>query len=364
MRGYYDSERSAVLKRSDFNYHLPEGLIAKFPPEQRGDSRLLLLDGCTGALTHKHFSDMLDLLQAGDLIVFNDTRVMAARIYGRKQTGAKLEILIERLLDDRQALVHMRCNKSPKAGAQIELGDEGRSVKATVIGRRDALFELELESGQSWMDLMDAAGHMPLPPYIDRDDQSLDEERYQTVYARTPGAVAAPTAGLHFTDELLAALTAKGVEQAFVTLHVGAGTFQPVKADDIREHAMHSEYLELTEAVCEQVRATRARGGRVIAVGTTAVRCLETATDDRGQIQPYFGDTAIFIYPGYRFKCIDALITNFHLPESTLIMLVSALAGRDHTLFAYEQAVDMRYRFFSYGDAMFVTPAEHARIPR
>lgn len=341
------------MQRSDFHFDLPDELIARFPPQKRGDSRLLCLNGTDGAVAHKAFADLLDLLKPNDLLVFNDTKVIPARLYGEKATGGKIEILVERLIDETQALVHMRSSRSPKPGAVIKLGEGGTFFEAEVVERQDALFLLALKGGATWLSMMEQVGHIPLPPYIDRADETLDKDRYQTVYAKNAGAVAAPTAGLHFTDEILAALSEKGVNLGYATLHVGAGTFQPVKADDITDHQMHSEYLEVSQTLCDQVNAAKAKGGRVIAVGTTSVRCLETASKN-GQIEPFAGDTAIFIYPGYEFKCIDALITNFHLPESTLIMLVSALAGYKHTMAAYKAAVDEQYRFFSYGDAMFI----------
>jgi len=339
------------MQVKDFHFELPEELIASYPLEQRTQSRLLCLEGDGGALTHRHFADVLDLVEPGDLVVFNDTRVIPARLFGQKESGGKLEVLIERLLDDKRALAHIRCSRAPKPGTRLIL--EG-DIKAVMTARHDKLFELEFELDGHVIDALEQHGHMPLPPYMKREDQLSDRERYQTVYNAKPGAVAAPTAGLHFDEALLAKLEAKGVEKAFVTLHVGAGTFQPVKVDDIADHTMHAEYIEVSEAVCEQVRATKARGGRVIAVGTTSVRCLETASQS-GEIQPYMGDTDIFIFPGYDYRVVDVLITNFHLPESTLLMLVSAFAGYAHVMQAYKVAVEDRYRFFSYGDAMFIT---------
>lgn len=348
------------MKRSDFQFDLPTELIAREPVPERSASRLLCLDGATGAVAHRRFADLVELLAPGDLLVFNDTRVIPARLFGRKATGGRVEVLIERVTGISSALAHIRASKSPKAGAVIELtaceDGEPSGHELVIGGRQGELFEVEVAGGGELLALLDAIGHMPLPPYIDRPDAAADRERYQTVYAREPGAVAAPTAGLHFDEALLAALAAKGVERAFVTLHVGAGTFQPVRVDDIREHVMHSERLTVSAEVVEKVAAARARGGRVVAVGTTAVRCLETAAAS-GELVPYSGETDIFIYPGYRFRAVDALITNFHLPESTLIMLVAAFAGTGNVLAAYREAVAERYRFFSYGDAMFVTPA-------
>ena len=337
------------MKRTDFYYQLPDELIARYPAQQRSASRLLCLHRSTGQTQDNQFWDLPDLLQPGDLLVFNNTKVIPARLFGQKETGGKVEVLVERITGEQTCLAHVRASKSPKAGSVIGIDGGGQLL---MEGRQGELFELKCVSGQL-LELLEAVGHMPLPPYIDRADEALDQARYQTVYAQTPGAVAAPTAGLHFDDEILQGLQDKGVNTAFVTLHVGAGTFQPVRADDIRDHQMHSEWLEVSQAVANQVQQTKAAGGRVIAVGTTSVRCLETAAQD-GQIRPYQGDTNIFIYPGFEFKVIDGLVTNFHLPESTLIMLVSALAGREPVLAAYEHAVQQRYRFFSYGDAMFV----------
>ncbi|MCG8535318.1 MAG: tRNA preQ1(34) S-adenosylmethionine ribosyltransferase-isomerase QueA [Pseudomonadales bacterium] len=337
------------MKRTDFYYQLPDELIARYPAQQRSASRLLCLHRSTGQTQDNQFWDLPDLLQPGDLLVFNNTKVIPARLFGQKETGGKVEVLVERITGEQTCLAHVRASKSPKAGSVIGIDGGGQLL---MEGRQGELFELKCVSGQL-LELLEAVGHMPLPPYIDRADEALDQARYQTVYAQTPGAVAAPTAGLHFDDEILQRLQDKGVNTAFVTLHVGAGTFQPVRADDIRDHQMHSEWLEVSQAVANQVQQTKAAGGRVIAVGTTSVRCLETASQD-GQIRPYQGDTNIFIYPGFEFKVIDGLVTNFHLPESTLILLVSALAGREPVLAAYEHAVQQRYRFFSYGDAMFV----------
>lgn len=344
------------MRRQDFYYELPEDLIAKVPAQERRASRLLCLDGATGELQDRQFADILSLVQPGDLMVFNDTRVIPARVFALKSTGGKVEILVERVLASDLVLAHVRASKAPKAGAVLLL-ENGTEV--TVLGRRDELFELKFPPGISVMQALEAVGHMPLPPYIDRPDQAFDQERYQTVFGRNPGAVAAPTAGLHFDRVLLDQLAAQGVETAFVTLHVGAGTFQPVRVEDVRTHRMHSEVMVLSAQVCAQVEATKARGGRVIAVGTTSVRCLETAARN-GEIRPYEGETNIFIYPSYQFKVVDALVTNFHLPESTLLMLVSAFAGYRHTMHAYHHAVARKYRFFSYGDAMFITPNPRA----
>lgn len=342
------------MQRADFSYELPEELIARYPSEQRSDCRLLHVDAQDGCLAHRRFTDLLEILEPGDLLVFNDTRVIPARLHGQKASGGKVEMLLERPLDAYRGLAHLRSSKSPKPGTELIF--EG-DIHAVVEGRRDALFELRFLGETPMIALLEKHGHMPLPPYITREDELSDRERYQTVYARRDGAVAAPTAGLHFDQPLLDALAEKGIKSAFVTLHVGAGTFQPVRVDDIREHPMHSEWVDVSEATCQQVRDAQAAGKRVIAVGTTSVRCLESAcaqTPD-GSITPLTGDTDIFIYPGYQWRCVDALITNFHLPESTLMMLVSAFVGYDTIMRAYRVAVDERYAFFSYGDAMLLT---------
>lgn len=338
------------MKRTDFTYHLPQELIAQYALPQRGDSRLLCLDGAQGVPDDRMFRDLPDLLRPDDLLVFNDTRVIRARLFGHKESGGRVEILLERMLDADTALAHLRASKSPKPGSRIRVGGE---MALQVEDRQDDLFRLRSLGSGGFAELMRTHGHIPLPPYIEREDESGDEARYQTVYARKDGAVAAPTAGLHFDEEMLRRLGVQGVRQAHVTLHVGAGTFQPVRAERLEEHQMHSEYLEVDETLCDQVRDTRRRGGRVVAVGTTSVRSLETAAA-QGELKPYAGDTRLFITPGYRFRVVDALITNFHLPESTLLMLVSAFSGRERILAAYRHAVDRKYRFFSYGDAMFL----------
>ena len=337
------------MKRSEFHFELPPGLIAQQPLERRSDSRLLHLSLRDGGLADRRFRDLPVLLQVGDLLVFNDTKVIPARLYARKETGGKVEIMLERLLSDNTCLAQLRASKTPQAGHVLILED-GSNLEVT--GRQGAFFQLALAGG-GLSRLLEKLGHMPLPPYISREDTPADRERYQTVYASKPGAVAAPTAGLHFDPELLAAIDCRGVQRIAVTLHVGAGTFQPVRTENIEQHRMHEEYLEVSEQVCEAVVRTRQKGGRVIAVGTTAVRSLESAAAN-GTPEPFTGDSRIFIYPGYEFKAIDGLITNFHLPESTLLMLVSALAGMDETRTAYRHAVEQQYRFFSYGDAMLV----------
>ncbi|MEJ2415930.1 MAG: tRNA preQ1(34) S-adenosylmethionine ribosyltransferase-isomerase QueA [Exilibacterium sp.] len=348
------------MRRQDFHYQLPETLIARQPAKERSGSRLLQLDGVTGHISHRQFPDIVQLVEAGDLMVFNDTRVIPARVYGHKPSGGRVEILIERILDEYRVFAHLRASKSPRVGAEVILSD---STSVKVLSRCGQLFELLFPSPESVLKVLDRIGHMPLPPYIDRPDSDLDRERYQTVYAAKQGAVAAPTAGLHFDQTLIEKLRKKGVETAFVTLHVGAGTFQPVRVDDLREHRMHTEIMEVSEAVCGQVRRAKAADKRVIAVGTTSVRCLETASQG-GVIRPYQGETNIFIYPSYRYQVVDALVTNFHLPESTLLMLVSAFAGYRQTLEAYREAVARKYRFFSYGDAMFVTHNPAARFEK
>ena len=345
------------MQTSDFDYYLPPALIAQYPLQQRSASRLLRLDA--GGIHDGQFSDLLTLLQPGDLLVFNNTRVIPARLHGRKASGGKVEVLVERLLDEHRVLAHVRASKSPRPGGMLEL--EG-NIRARMQARHGELFELVFESKQTVIDLLEAHGHMPLPPYIERADDSDDQQRYQTVYARHPGAVAAPTAGLHFDEPLLQALQDKGVEFAYVTLHVGAGTFQPVRVDDIRDHTMHAEYIDVDPVVVDQVARTRVAGGRIIAVGTTAVRSLESAAAG-GELAEFHGDTDIFIYPGYRFRVVDALITNFHLPQSTLLMLVCALGGYNPVMAAYRHAVEAEYRFFSYGDAMLVEKNAAADCP-
>ncbi|QBQ55330.1 tRNA preQ1(34) S-adenosylmethionine ribosyltransferase-isomerase QueA [Nitrosococcus wardiae] len=341
------------MQLSDFSYDLPERLIAQYPPERRGESRLLFLDGACGALGDRWFAELPTLLSEGDLLVFNDTKVIPARLLGVKDSGGKVEVLIERLLDQHRALAHVRASKPPRPGRRLVLE---QSVEVEVGERVADLFELRFQDPRPLLQLLEAVGRMPLPPYIHRETKPIDRERYQTVYAARPGAVAAPTAGLHFNRPLLEQLQAQGVGLGYVTLHVGAGTFQPVRVENITEHRMHAEYVEVPEQVCVQVRETQRQGGRVVAVGTTTVRALESAAVG-GTLAPYQGETEIFIFPGYRFHTVDALITNFHLPETTLLMLVCAFAGRDQVLAAYRHAVKEGYRFFSYGDAMLVTGA-------
>lgn len=342
------------MRRSDFHYELPRELIAQYPIHRRDAARLLILDGETGEYRDGQFTDLPDLLRPGDLLVLNDTRVIPARLFGVKDSGGKVEILIERLLEDNRILAQVRASKPPRTGSGINITP---AITFEVLERRDEFYVLRLQQERDITAVLEEVGHMPLPPYIQRADEALDAERYQTVFANEPGAVAAPTAGLHFTREMLAELRQRGIETGYVTLHVGAGTFQPVRAEEIEDHTMHAEWFRVEPSLCEQVRRVRDRGGRIIAVGTTVVRCLETIAAD-GDLQPASGETAIFIYPGYRFRVVDCLITNFHLPESTLLMLVCAFAGREHVLAAYRHAVAEHYRFFSYGDAMFITKSE------
>ncbi len=352
------------MLRSDFNFDLPRELIAEYPSAERTGCRMLTLDGKTGALSDKHFYDLKEFLKPGDLLVFNDTKVIPARLFGQKETGGKVEVLIERITSISSALAHTRASKAPRADSYILL-ENGQRLKVT--GREGELFKLETADGSSLLDLLNECGHIPLPPYIERPDEAVDRERYQTVYSKVPGAVAAPTAGLHFDEKQLGEIKDMGVKQVFVTLHVGAGTFQPVREDDIKDHLMHSEFVHLSKEVADAVIATHKAGGRIIAVGTTAVRSLESAAlsaqknGSPNEIEPFSADTSIFIYPGYSYHVIDGLITNFHLPESTLIMLVSAFAGYSHTMQAYRHAVHERYHFFSYGDCMFITKNPEAK---
>ncbi|BBD80134.1 S-adenosylmethionine:tRNA ribosyltransferase-isomerase [Aerosticca soli] len=346
------AKTSRALKKSDFDFALPPELIAQAPLPERSASRLLVLDVPAQRFEDRRFRDLTELLRPGDLLVFNDTRVLPARLYGRKESGGAVEILIERVTGAHEATVQLRVSKKPAPGARIELAD---GSFACVLGREDAFFRLHFESPEPLEKLLAKLGEMPLPPYIARPAGADDLERYQTVYARSPGAVAAPTAGLHFDEPLLDALRARGVDAGYVTLHVGAGTFQPMRTEHLHEHRMHREWLNVGAALVEKIQRTRAAGGRVIAVGTTVVRALESAIVD-GVLRPFAGETQIFIFPGYHITSIDGLITNFHLPQSTLLMLVSALAGREFVLAAYRHAVAQRYRFFSYGDAMLILP--------
>jgi len=345
------------LKKSDFHFDLPPELIAQAPLAERSASRLLVVDAEHERFEDRRFTDLVELVAPGDLMVLNDTRVLPARLYGRKDTGGAVEILIERITGAHEARVQLGVSKKPKAGGRI-LFDDGSA--ATVLGRDGEFFVLRFDAVEPLEKVLLRLGRMPLPPYIERAADAADDERYQTVYAREAGAVAAPTAGLHFDKALLDALAARGVQFGYVTLHVGAGTFQPVRAERIENHVMHREWLNVGAELVEKIRKTRAEGGRIVAVGTTVVRALESATHD-GVLQPFAGETQIFIFPGYRITSVDALVTNFHLPESTLLMLVSAFAGRETMLAAYRHAVEERYRFFSYGDAMLIWPAHPRR---
>lgn len=345
------TESPAPLRRQDFQFALPPDLIASEPLPERSASRLLVLDRGTGAVVDRMFRDLPGLLDPRDLLVFNDTRVIPARVFGRKPSGGAVEVMLERILDARRATAQIRASHAPKPGSVIELANGARLI----VGERvDGFFGIAVEDGApDLLALLESVGEMPLPHYMGRRAAEADRTRYQTVYAQRPGAVAAPTAGLHFDETVLSALHARGIASAHVTLHVGAGTYQPVRVDDLREHRMHAEWVSVPETTVAAVAAARARGGRVVAIGTTSVRALESAAAD-GALAPFEGDTRIFITPGYQFRVVDALVTNFHLPESTLLMLVSALAGREAILAAYDHAVRQRYRFYSYGDAMLI----------
>ena len=341
------------MQLSDFSYVLPPELIAQEALEDRTSSRLLHLDTHTTPATFhdKTFYDIVDLIQQNDLLVFNNTRVIPARLSGVKESGGKVEVLIERILDQHRVIAHVRANKSPKSGGVLLL--EG-AIKAEIVARQDAFFEIVFLQNESVYELLEEFGHIPLPPYIERADTEADKERYQTVFAKETGAVAAPTAGLHFTNELLQAIKAKGIRTAEVTLHVGAGTFLPVRVDKLEDHVMHAEWVEVSQQTSDAVAACKARGGKIIAVGTTSVRSLESAAKATGTLQPFKDDTRLFITPGFQFNVVDAMITNFHVPESTLLMLVSAFSGYENIMAAYQHAVEEKYRFFSYGDAMFL----------
>ncbi|RDH84119.1 MAG: tRNA preQ1(34) S-adenosylmethionine ribosyltransferase-isomerase QueA [endosymbiont of Galathealinum brachiosum] len=341
------------MRTADFDFHLPQELIAQYPLQDRTASRLLHLRD--DKIADLHFPDLLDLLTPNDLLVFNNTKVIPARLHGLKETGGKVEVLVERVLDEHHLLAHVKASKSPKTGARLIL-EQG--IEATMLERVGDLFKLRFkdaarEQDTGVLDLLDEFGHMPLPPYIEREDEQADQQRYQTVYAKHAGAVAAPTAGLHFDQLMLEKIKEKGINSAFVTLHVGAGTFQPVRVDNIKDHHMHAEYIDVEQTVVDQIHETKVKGGRVIAVGTTAVRSLESAAM-QGELKEFHGDSQIFIYPGCEFKVVDAMITNFHLPQSTLLMLVSAFSGHQTMMKAYQHAVEQKYRFFSYGDAMFL----------
>ena len=378
-----------MVRKSDFQLDIPENLIAQFPPSERGDSRLMVLNGASGALDHTSFSALPDLLKSGDRLVFNNTRVIPARLFGTKASGGKVEILLERITGCDTALVKIRASKSPRTGQLIypnttenttDVSAEKGSLEVT--GRQGEFFELQtvatdrdiddaVGNSSAMLDLFEKHGQMPLPPYIDRVPESNDADRYQTIYAQHEGAVAAPTAGLHFTDNLLKTLKSAGIDASFVTLHVGAGTFQPVRVEDLSQHEMHAERYRIDSQAAAEINSTKAAGGRIIAVGTTSVRTLESAAArllQQGRAVTELiacdDETRLFIKPGDRFRLIDAMITNFHLPESTLIMLVSALAGTENTLSAYREAVQKKYRFYSYGDAMLVWPSPTAQADR
>lgn len=338
------------MQLNQFDYSLPEQLIAQAPLTERTQSRLLVMDRKAGYVCDTQFASLLNYLNPGDALVVNDTRVIPARLYGHKSTGGQVEILIERVLNRQRALACIKASNTPKAGTQIYLADE---IVVTVVGRENDLFILNCSPDNTFEELLEQQGHMPLPPYIQRPDDPTDEIRYQTVYARHSGAAAAPTAGLHFDETLLHACEVVGIELLRVTLHVGVGTFQPVRVQDIRQHVMHREWCHVSAETVTKLNAIKQCGGRIIAVGTTSVRCLETSAQT-GRLQAYQGETQLFIYPGYRFQVIDGLITNFHLPQSSLLMLVSAFAGYENTMQAYQHAIQHGYRFFSYGDAMLI----------
>lgn len=348
------------MKVSDFDYHLPKRLIAEFPTAVRSESKLLCMNADTGETENRVFKDIASLLKAGDLLVFNDTRVIPARLYGQKESGGRFEALIERMRGDNQALAQLKLSKAAKPGIKLIFDERAPSQKAEspvtaeVLGREGEFYLLQFSPELDMGAALERVGHIPLPPYIKRSDRSIDADRYQTVYAKNEGAVAAPTAGLHFDQPLLDALAQKGVEQTFITLHVGAGTFQSIRVDAVKEHEMHKEWIEVSDETCEKIKHCKANGGRVIAVGTTSVRSLETCAQNR-EFSAFTGETDIFIYPGFDFKVVDGMVTNFHLPGSSLVMLVSAFSSTDKLLNAYQQAISQNYRFFSYGDAMLLT---------
>ncbi len=339
------------MRISDFDYFLPPELIAQFPPAVRGASRLLHLEGVSGTIQHKQFRDLLDLAQAGDVMVFNDTRVIKARLHGQKSSGGKIEVMVERVMGEHEVLALIRASHAPLPGSTLRLAD---ALDVTVIERNEDLFRLRFENSENVFSVLEKYGALPLPPYITHDPDQTDETRYQTVFARAPGAVAAPTAGLHFDEAMMQALKQKGVAIAYVTLHVGAGTFQPVRVENISEHTMHNEWYDIPQATVDKIIQCNQIDRKVIAVGTTSLRALEGCTKKHGELQAGFGETKIFITPGFQFKVVDRLLTNFHLPKSTLLMLVSAFAGVENIRRAYQEAIAQRYRFFSYGDAMLI----------
>lgn len=338
------------MQLRDFDYHLPPQLIAQAPLAERAASRLLVVDSIKNNYSDAQFADLDNLLDSGDLLVFNNTRVIPARLFGRKQSGGKIEVMVERVIDAKTLLAHIRSSKSPKPGMRLVLEEQ---IHCRMRERQDDLFVVYQQSDKTWLELLEQYGHVPLPPYIRRQDTAADRDRYQTVYARSPGAVAAPTAGLHFDEAMIQRLQQRGINSAYLTLHVGAGTFQPLRNDDIDSHIMHAERVEVSAAVCAAITKTRAEGGRIIAVGTTVVRALETAALG-GSLEPLAGESRLFIRPGFQFEVVDAMITNFHLPRSTLLMLVSAFAGSELVPRAYAHAIEQEYRFFSYGDAMYI----------
>jgi len=347
-----------AMRKTDFYYKLPAKQIAQYPLARRDASRLLVLNGETGEFKHRLFIHLPSLLEPGDLLVFNDTRVIPARLFGKKETKGKVEILVERILADNRLLAQVRASKAPRAGMSLDISGD---IRLQVIGRRGDFYELMVAEGGTVPEILERAGHVPLPPYISREDEPNDRERYQTVYARRPGAVAAPTAGLHFDEAMLERLGQMEVRSAYITLHVAASTFQPVREQDIGKHRMHSEYFEIGEEAITAINTAKQHNKRIIAVGTTVARALETAAG-RERLGPFQGETDIFIYPGYRFRIVDAMLTNFHLPESTLLMLVCAFSEMEHVLNAYRQAIRKKYRFYSYGDAMFVTPSSKCQV--
>ena len=342
----------------DFSFDLPEQLIAQYPAEQRSDSRLLCLNSSSGEIQHNKFSDLLSYLNSGDLLIFNDTKVIPARFFGEKETGGKVELLLERLLSDNRLLMQVKSSKPLRSGMRLRIYRKNTeliedALDAIVEKRSDQFYILQFDRSLHLKEKLFPHGYIPLPPYIKRANESQDSDRYQTIYAQNVGAVAAPTAGLHFDENLFADLNLKGIDTDFLTLHVGAGTFQPIRVDKVEEHSMHSERFIISERVCEKVHECKAGGGRVIAVGTTSVRALESAAE-QGKLSSIDSETDIFIYPGFKFQVVDALIINFHLPESSLLMLVSAFCNKDMILDAYNEAICNKYRFFSYGDAMFI----------
>lgn len=338
------------MKLTDFHYDLPKERIARYPLVKRSASRLLCLNKKTGAIEHGHFTDLLHNLSANDLLIANNTKVIPARFFGQKVTGGQVEVLVERIIDPQHLLVHLRASKKPQPGSELLFA---KGIRLHMVRRRQDLFELRFDGPGTVLEVIEAIGQIPLPHYMERESEPDDQERYQTIYAEHKGSVAAPTAGLHFDHEFLTALKIKKIELDYVTLHVGAGTFAPVRVDNIVEHQMHAEYMQVTSALCEKIKEKKALGGRIIAIGTTSARCLETACRN-GHLQAFQGETSLFIYPGYTFQCVDALITNFHLPSSTLLMLVAALGGHAEVMNAYREAVATGYRFFSYGDAMWI----------